>query len=74
MADADHDAVRQLRAQRPVQRELLALVERRGRFVEEDHLRLGQQHPRERDPLLLTRGEHLGPVGDLVEPADKMPE
>ena len=62
------------RAQRAVQRELLALVERRGRLVEEHHLGFGQQHPRERDALLLAGGEHLGPVGHLVEAAAKMPE
>ena len=69
MADADHDAVRQLGAQRLIQGELLTLVERGGRLVEEDHPRLGQQNPGERDSLLLAGREHIGPVGDLVEPA-----
>ena len=74
MTDADHDAVRQLGAQRSVQRELLTLVERGGRLVQEDHLRLGQQHTGERDALLLAGREHLRPVGHLVEPAAQMPE
>ena len=74
MADADHDAVGQLAAQRLVQRELLTFVERRRRFVEEDHLRLGQQDACERDPLLLAGREHLRPVGHLVEPAAEMPQ
>ena len=72
VADADHDAVRQCGAQRSVQRELLPLVERGRRLVQEHRLRFGQQHPRERDPLLLTRGEHLGPIESLVEPGFEM--
>ena len=74
MADADHDAVRQLAAQRAVQRELLAFVERRGRLVEEDRLRFLQQHTGERDALLLAGRQHLRPVGHLVEPAAQVPE
>ena len=33
-----------------------------------------QQHPRERDALLLAGREHLGPVGDLVEPVGEVTE
>ena len=61
-------------AQRPVQRELLALVERRGRLVEEDHLGFGEQDTGERDALLLAGREHLRPVGHLVEPAAQVAE
>ncbi len=74
MADAHHDAVGQLGAERSVQRELLAFVERGGRLVEEDHLGFGKEYPGERDSLLLTGGEDLRPVGHLVEPAAKVPE
>ncbi len=73
MADADHDAVGQRSAKRSVQRELLTLVERGRRLVEEHHLGFGQQHPGERDALLLTRREHVGPVGILVEPVARCP-
>jgi hypothetical protein len=59
MTDADHDAVRQPGAQRPVQRELLSLVECGGRFVEEDRLRLVQQYSGERDALLLAGRQDL---------------
>ena len=72
MADADHDGVRQLGAHQLVERELQTLVERRGGLVEEHRLGLGQQDAGERDPLLLARGEHLGPVLHLVEPVDQV--
>ena len=72
VANADHDAVRQRGAQRSVQRELLPLVQSGRRLVQEHRPRLGQQHPRERDPLLLTRGEHLGPIETLVQPGFEM--
>ena len=74
MTDADHDAVRQLGSQRAVQRELLTFVQRRGRLVEEYHLRFGEQHAGERDALLFAGREDLRPVGHLVEPAAQVAE
>ena len=45
-------------------------IERRGRLVEEDELRLHRQHAGDRDALLLTAGEALGELVDLVAEAD----
>ncbi|CEZ70003.1 Uncharacterised protein [Mycobacterium tuberculosis] len=68
MADADHDAVRQLAAQQLVERKLQPGVQRRGTFVEEDRLGFGEQDASKGNTLLLTGGEHLGPVAFLVQP------
>ena len=72
VGDRHHDGVRQAGVQQPIQRELLTLVDRRGGFVEEDHLRFVQDHPGERDALLLAGGERLGPIRCLVELIRKM--
>src|SRR6202008_1952808 len=71
MADADHDAVRQFGAQHLVEREFQSLVESRGGFVEEYRLGFGQQDAGKSDTLLLTRGEHFGPILLFVEPSDQ---
>jgi hypothetical protein len=54
--------------QHAVDRGLGLLVERRGRLVEEQPFRPGEQRAGEREALLLAAGEALLPVVALVEP------
>jgi hypothetical protein len=68
VSNTDEHGLGQLAAHQSVNHEFHWFVERGGCFVEEDHLRLGQQDSGERDALLLAGGEHLGPVVHLVEP------
>ena len=72
VGDRNHDGARQPGPDQPVERELIALVERGGGLVEEDHRGLVQQNAGERDALLLAGGEHLGPVLGVVQPAGQM--
>jgi len=49
-------------------------VERAGRLVEHRVARLGEQHPREREPLLLADRQHLRPVLLGVQAAEPLGE
>ena len=72
VAHGHHDALRALSPNQLIQRHFQPGVERGSGLVEERRLRLVQHDARERDPLLLTGREHLGPVLDLVEAVDEM--
>ena len=72
MADADDRRPPRRFAQQPVERHLRRLVERRGRLVEKDDLRAGQQNPGEGEPLLLADRQPLRPVAVLVQPVDEI--
>ncbi len=72
VADADDDGAGQFGTNEVVDGVLQTLVERRGGFVEEYHPGPGQHDAGEGDALLLTGGEHLGPVRLLIEPRVQM--
>ena len=55
-------------SQQPVERHFRCLVESRGRLVEKDDFRAGEEHPGESDALLLPDRQALRLVALLVEP------
>ena len=69
VGDRHHDGGGQPGPDQPVEREFIALVERGGGLVEEDHRGFMQQNPRERDALLaaLNRGRPGMAAVDVFE-------
>src|ERR1043166_9019178 len=74
MADADDRRMPIGFAQQPVERGFGGLVERRGRFVEENDLRAHEQDARKAKPLLLAAGEALRPIAVDIELVDQISE
>src|SRR5215216_6703474 len=68
LADRDDGRRRELALDEPHQHRLAALVERRGRLVEDRDLRLLQEQPREGEALALAARQDLVPALDAVEP------
>jgi len=68
VADADHGRLGQFLDQQAHDVFLAGLVERGGRLVHEDPLRLVDQHAREGDPLLFAARQDVVPAFGLVEP------
>ncbi len=62
------------RGELAVQVLLVGGVERAGRLVEHRVARLGEQHPGEREALLLADRQHLRPVVLGVQPAEPLGE
>ena len=67
MADAEQRRLGETLAQQSIETRLRGLVDRRGRFVEEESLGLLHERPREGDALLLAGREPQRPVSGLVE-------
>src|SRR5689334_884261 len=74
VADADDGRVPWQIAEQPVERRLAGLVERGRRLVEEDDGRLGEEHARDGEALLLAAREALRPEIDAVELGGEMAE
>ena len=72
MTDADDRRPPRSLSQQPVERHFRRLVESRGRLVEKDDFRAGQQHSGEGQALLLADRQALSPVPLLVEPVDEL--
>src|SRR5690348_16454847 len=67
MADADDGRPPRRLLQQAIELRLALFVERRRRLVEEDRLRLGEQHARDGETLLLATRQALRPHIRLVE-------
>ena len=71
MRDAYQRRLRQSLPQQLVDMPLGVIVERRGRFVEEEPIRSQQKHAGNSEALLLSRAELERPVLFLVQPIDE---
>ena len=71
MADRNDGRAGKLRAQHLVERGFGGLVERGGRFVEEQEIRLLQDGARDREPLLFAERQNAVPVRLFVQPRCK---
>src|SRR6202049_3799332 len=67
MADRDHGRCRQLLRKQTIERRLGGLIERRGRFIEEQILWRMQKRACQPKPLLLAEGEYPVPMRVLVQ-------
>src|SRR2546428_12318033 len=74
VAHAEQGDLREPLAQEPVEARLGRLVQRRGRLVEEEPVRLLDKGAREGDPLLLARREPQRPVVGSIEPSGQLRE
>ena len=72
MTDADDRRPPGCLTQQPIERHFRRLVESRGRLVEKDDFRAGEEHPSKSDALLLPDRQPLRPVALLVEPLAKL--
>ena len=70
VADAHDNALGQACFDELIKRRFGGLVKRRGGFVEQHHLRLGEQNAHKGDALQFARREALLPIVVLIEFVD----